>query len=331
MHPLLWVGFAAVVLVMMALDLGVFHRKAHTVGFRESLAWTAVWIALALLFNVWIYLRLGGDSGLEFFTGYLIEYSLSVDNIFVFILVFSYFRVASEYQHRVLFWGVLGALVMRLVFILVGAALISRFEWILYLFGVFLIYSGVRMAQHKDVEVHPEHNPVLRLVRRIIPVSHDMSGGRFFVRQGGRRVATTLFVVLVLVETTDVIFAFDSIPAIFGITRNPFIVYTSNVFAIMGLRSLYFSLAGIMRMFHLLRYGLAAILVFVGLKMLAEYWIHLPIFVSLGVVAAILALSVAASLHWPATRTRDEKVPSVVRHEEAEDTQHPNEVGRGMR
>ncbi|MBE7560764.1 TerC family protein [bacterium] len=297
--PLLWIGFSLIVLIVMSLDLGVFHRRAHVVRFREALAWTGVWISLALAFCVGIYYFKGAHPALEFLTGYLIEYSLSMDNIFVFLLIFTYFRVPAQYQHRVLFWGILGALVMRALFIAAGAALLARFHWIIYVFGLFLIYSGVKMGLQKDVEVHPERNPVLRLFRRFMPVSEDFEGGKFFTWRAGRRVATPLFVVLLLVESSDVVFACDSIPAIFAITRDPFIVFTSNVFAILGLRSLYFALAGVMRMFHHLHYGLSAILVFVGVKMLGSEVLHLPPSIALGVVAAILVLSIIASIIWP--------------------------------
>ncbi len=296
---LLWVGFNLFVLFMLALDLGVFHRKAHVVTTREALLWSAAWVALALLFNLGIYFWQGPKVALEFLTGYLIEKSLSVDNIFVFIMIFAYFSVPALYQHKVLFWGILGALVMRAIFIASGVALIERFHWIIYIFGAFLILTGVKMAWQKDKEIHPEKNPVLRLFRRLMPVTDRYHGGNFFVKQAGRYFATPLFVVLLLVETTDLIFAVDSIPAILAITLDPFIVYTSNVFAILGLRSLYFALAGIMPLFHYLNYGLAAILAFVGAKMMLVDFYKIPIGISLGVVAAILLISVVASLLWP--------------------------------
>ncbi len=303
-----WVGFNVFVLAMLAVDLGVFHRKAHEVKIKEALTWSVVWILMALVFNLGIWLGWfggyapaeRGQRALEFLTGYLIEKALSVDNIFVFLLIFSYFRVPAAYQHKVLFWGILGALVMRAVFIAAGVALIHRFHWIIYIFGAFLILTGVKMALQKDKEIHPEKNPVIRAFRRFVPVTKDYEGDRFWVRQGGRLVATPLFVVLLLVETTDVIFAVDSIPAILAITDNAFIVYTSNVFAILGLRALYFALAGIMQLFHYLHYGLSAILVFVGSKMLvADLVGKIPVSISLGVIAAILATSVVASLVWP--------------------------------
>jgi tellurite resistance protein TerC len=292
----LWVGFNVFVLAMLALDLGVFHRKPHEVHFKEALTWNGVWIALALLFNAALFVWKGPQVGLEFLTGYLIEKSLSVDNIFVFLLIFTYFKVPAMYQHEVLFWGIVGALVMRAIFIAVGITLITQFHWIIYVFGAFLILTGVKLALEKDKEVHPESNPVLKLFRRLVPVTDQYHGGRFFVRQAGRLMATPLFVVLLVVETTDVIFAVDSIPAILAITPDPFIVYSSNVFAILGLRALYFALAGLMRLFTHLHYGLSAILVFVGMKMLLTDIYKIPIGIALGVVAGILALSILASI-----------------------------------
>lgn len=296
---LIWVGFNAFVLAMLALDLGIFHRQAHEVKVREALLWSVVWIALALLFNALIFFWKGPQVALEFLTGYLIEKSLSVDNIFVFIMVFAYFRVPALYQHKVLFWGILGALIMRAIFIAAGVTLIEKFHWIVYVFGAFLILTGVKMALQKDKEIHPERNPMLRVFRRIMPVTADYRQDKFFVKQNGRRFATPLFVVLLVIETTDLIFAVDSIPAILAITLDPFIVYTSNVFAILGLRALYFALAGVMQLFHYLNYGLSAILVFVGAKMTVVDFYKIPIGVSLGVVAGILVISVVASLFWP--------------------------------
>jgi len=299
----LWIGFHVLVLALLALDLLVFHRKAHEVRLREAAAWSVVWIGISLLFNYGVYRQLGPEPGLEFLTGYLIEKALSVDNIFVFVLIFSYFRVPPEYQHRVLFWGILGALVMRGAMIGAGTVLIREFHWVIYVFGAFLMVTGIRMAAHDEQEIHPEMNPVLRLIRRFLPVTETYRGQRFFVREAigtrVRRAATPLFVVLALVETTDLIFAVDSIPAIFGITQDPFIVYTSNIFAILGLRALYFVLAGIIHKFHYLKLGLSVVLVFVGGKMLFSDIYHVPVGVSLGVVAAMLVLSVAASLLWP--------------------------------
>ncbi|TAK27079.1 MAG: TerC family protein [Chloroflexota bacterium] len=292
----LWIAFNLFVLSMLALDLGVFHRKAHAVRVKEALAWSAVWISLALLFAVGVYVWRGPDTALEFLGGYLIEKSLSVDNIFVFLMIFSYFSVPALYQHRVLFWGILGALVMRAMFIAMGVTLIERFHWIIYVFGAFLILTGVKMLLRKDQDVHPERNPVLRVFRRIMPVTQTYDGGRFLTRQNGRLLATPLLVVLVAVETTDVIFAVDSIPAILAITTDPFIVYSSNVLAILGLRALYFALAGLMPMFHYLHYALAAILVFVGIKMLLADLYKISIGPALGVVAGILLLSAIASV-----------------------------------
>jgi tellurite resistance protein TerC len=292
----LWGGFNLFILAMLALDLGVFHRKAHEVSWREAAAWSAVWVALALVFNAGLWIFRGPDPAVQFFTGYLIEKSLSVDNIFVFALLFGYFAVPPAYQHRVLFWGILGALVLRAAFILAGAALIARFHWILYLFGAFLIFTGVKMALFRNAEIHPEKNPVLRLVRRLVPVTGDYRDAHLFVREGGRWLATPLFLVLVLVETTDLIFAVDSIPAIFAVTRDPFLVYTSNVFAILGLRSLYFLLAGVMGKFSYLKLGLSAVLVFVGIKMVVADLYKIPSFVSLAVIGALLGVSTVASL-----------------------------------
>lgn len=292
----LWVAFNAFVLAMLALDLGVFHRKAHAVSVKEATIWSGVWIALSLLLNVWIWQVRGPQAGLEFFTGYLIEKSLSIDNIFVIALIFGYFRVPDKYQHRVLFWGILGALVLRAIFIFAGAALIERFHWIIYVFGAFLIVTGIRMAFAGDEEIHPEKNPLLRLARRFLPVTTDYRGPSFFVRENGKLFATPLFLVLLLVESTDLIFAVDSIPAIFAVTLDPFLVYTSNICAILGLRSLYFVLAGVMGKFSYLKLGLAAVLGFVGLKMvLADLW-KIPTLASLGVIAGVLAISIAASL-----------------------------------
>jgi len=299
----LWVAFNAFVLAMLALDLFVFHRHAHEVRTREAAGWTAFWVALALIFNYGVYRFMGAEVGLEFLTGYLIEKALSVDNIFVFVLIFSYFNVPLKYQHRVLFWGILGALVMRGTMIGAGAALIHRFHWIIYIFGAFLVITGVRMALQRDHAVEPESNPVLRLVRRFLPITRVYHGQSFFVRErvGGRlrRVATPLFVVLLLVETTDLIFAVDSIPAVFAITTDPFIVYTSNVFAILGLRALYFLLAGVIHRFHYLQLGLAVVLGFVGTKMLLVDVFPVPIGISLGVIATVLSISVVASLMFP--------------------------------
>lgn len=297
--PLLWGIFLGVLLVILALDLGVFHRKEHVIGTREAAAWTGTWIGLSLAFGGWVWWRFGSQAGLEFLTGYLIEYALSVDNIFVFIVIFGYFAVPPKYQHRVLFWGIFGALVMRGVFIGLGAALISRFDWVLYIFGAFLVFTGIKILVHRETEVHPERNPVVNLFRRFVPITHHYHGKHFVALENGRRVATPLLLVLVVVEATDVVFAVDSIPAIFGITRDPFIVFTSNICAILGLRALYFLLAGLLGKFIYLKFGLGLVLAFIGVKMLAADFVHLPVQVSLGVVVAILGGSVVASLLWP--------------------------------
>ena len=296
-HPLVWTIFIIVVLFILALDLGVFHRKAHRVSLREATLWSIFWIGLALVFNVGLYFTQGRVAALEFFTGYIIEKSLSVDNIFVFVVMFSYFKVPESLQHRVLFWGMIGAIAMRLILILVGAALIARFHWILYVFGAFLVLTGIKLFFHRDEELHPENNPVFNLFRRAFPLTGDYVGGQFFVRQAGKLYATPLALVLVMVETTDLVFALDSIPAIFGITQNPFIVFSSNVFAILGLRSLYFLLAGVIGLFRYLQMGLALVLTFIGVKMLIMDIYHIPIGISLGVVFLILATSVVASLN----------------------------------
>jgi len=300
-----WVGFNLVVLSLLALDLGVLHRKAKKVSLREAASWSAVWVALSLSFAAAVYYNLGRQAGLEFLTGYLIEYALSVDNIFVFVLIFSYFNVPEKYQHRVLFWGIVGALVLRGVMILAGSALVSRFSWTLYIFGAFLVITGIRMALEKDVVAYnPEKDPVLRFARRFIPVTHEYHGSQFFVNlpdESGkiRRTATPLFIVLLIVETTDVTFATDSIPAIFAVTRDPFIIYTSNVCAVLGLRALYFLLASVVDKFVYLKLGLSLVLIFIGAKMLLEALFHIPIVASLGVVGAILLASILASMRWP--------------------------------
>jgi len=283
---------------MLVLDLGVFHRRAHTVKFREALAWSVAWIALAAIFAVVVFFWHGRTPALEFVTGYVIELSLSVDNLFVFLLIFRFFQVPAIHQHKVLFWGILGALIMRAIFIAAGVSLIERFHWIIYVFGAFLIYSGVKLFFQKEAEIHPEKNPVLRLFRRLVPITEDYAGDKFFVRNPGLY-ATPLFVVLLVVETTDLLFAVDSIPAILAITRDAFIVYTSNVFAILGLRSMYFALAGMMEMFRYLHYGLSLVLVFVGAKMLLSHYWEIPTPVALAAVASVLAISVIASMANP--------------------------------
>ena len=291
-----WIGFNLFVLGMLALDLGVFHRTAHEVSIKEASLWSVAWISLALVFNLGLYFWRGSEVALQFLTGYLIEKSLSVDNIFVFVLIFTYFAVPSIYQHRVLFWGILGALIMRGIMIAAGAALIKEFHWIIYLFGAFLIFTGIRMATHKNEGIHPEKNPLVRLFRRIMPVSGEYHGQRFFVRVGGVLTATPLFIALLMVETTDLIFAVDSIPAIFAVTTDPFIVYTSNVFAILGLRSLYFVLRGVVDKFYYLKLSLAAVLTFVGVKMVLTDIYKIPVVVSLAVVGLLLAIGIVASL-----------------------------------
>ncbi len=292
----LWIVFNVFVLGMLALDLGVFHRKAHKVSLREALAWSIVWITLAMVFNLGIYYAWGAEKALEFLTGYVIEKSLSVDNIFVFLVIFSYFSVPAEFQHRVLFWGILGALVMRAIFIGAGAALLAKFHWMIYVFGAFLIFTGVKLLFSGDEKIEPEKNPAVRLLRRFMNVTQEYEGQRFFIRKDGKIWATPLLLVLVVVETTDVIFAVDSIPAIFAITLDPFIVYTSNVFAILGLRALYFLLAGVMDMFRYLKVGLSFVLCFVGVKMTIIDLYKISIGVSLGVIAMILITAMVASL-----------------------------------
>lgn len=300
-----WIGFNVVVLAILALDLGILHRKAEKVSLKESASWSAVWVTLSLTFAFAVYRTLGRQAGLEFLTGYLIEYALSVDNIFVFVLIFSYFNVPEKYQHRVLFWGIIGALVLRGVMIVAGSALVTRFAWTLYIFGAFLLFTGLKMALQKDaVAYNPERDPVLRLARRLLPVTRDYHGEKFFVQEADasgkvRWAATPLFIVLVIVDTTDVIFATDSIPAIFAVTRDPFIIYTSNICAVLGLRALYFLLASVVDKFVYLKLGLSLVLIFIGAKMLLEPFLHIPIVASLGVVAAVLAASILASLRWP--------------------------------
>ncbi|MCS6830155.1 MAG: TerC family protein [Armatimonadota bacterium] len=295
----MWVVFAAVVIIMLFLDLGVFHRKAHAVPFKEALIWSIVWIALSLAFNLWVYWWKGSKAGLEFLTGYLIEKSLSVDNIFVFLVIFNYFHVPAAYQHRVLFWGILGALVFRAVFIATGIQLLQMFHWMLYVFGGFLILTGIKMAVQHDKKIQVERNPVVRVARRLFRVTEGYRDAHFFVRQQGYLYATPLFVVLLFVEFTDIMFAIDSIPAILAVSRDPFIVYTSNVFAILGLRALYFCLAGFANLFAYLHYGLAAILVFVGAKMMLSEVYKVPVAASLGFIALVLVVSVVASVVKP--------------------------------
>jgi len=294
-----WIGFHVFVFIMLALDLGVFHKHTHKVPVKEAIIWSSVWITLALLFDLFIYLDkdFGKIKALEFLTGYVIEYSLSVDNIFVFILIFSYFAVNSQYQHKILFWGILGALLMRGVFIFAGVALINRFEWIVIIFGGFLVFTGIRMLFQKEAEVDPEKNAIVRFFKRFLPVTHTLHGDKLFITQNRRLYATPLFLVLLIIESSDLIFAVDSIPAILAISHDRFIVYTSNIFAILGLRSLYFAIAGIMGLFRYLKIGLAFVLTFVGLKMLFAYFLfEIPIVISLGIIISILLVSIVASV-----------------------------------
>lgn len=292
-----WIGFHVFVFTMLALDLGVFHRKTHRVPVKEAVIWSAVWIFLALLFDVFVYFEFGRLKALEFLTGYVIEYSLSVDNIFVFILIFSYFAVSTQYQHKILFWGILGALIMRGIFIFTGVALINRFHWIVIIFGGFLVYTGIKMLFQKEAEVDPEKNPIVKFFRRFLPVTQTLHGDKLFITQNRKVYATPLFLVLLVIESSDLIFAVDSIPAILAISKDLFIVYTSNIFAILGLRSLYFALAGIMGFFRYLKIGLAFVLTFVGLKMLAAYMhFEIPIVLSLAIIISILLISILASV-----------------------------------
>ena len=296
----LWLGFSLFILTMLSLDLGLFNRKAHTIKYKEAWIWSAVWVTLALIFAGLVFYYQGNARGFEFLTGYLIELSLSVDNLFVFLLIFSYFKVPAQFQHRVLFWGVMGALIMRLTMIFIGAALISRFHWIIYIFGAFLVYTGIKMFRHDEIDIHPDQNPVVRLVTRFLPIARHYDGEKFFTTINGKRTGTLLLLVLIVVEVTDLVFAVDSIPAIFAITKDTFIVYTSNVFAILGLRSMYFLLAGVVEKFRYLRTGLAIVLTFIGIKMLVTaVGFHIPIEFSLIFVALVLVGSVVASLLNP--------------------------------
>ncbi|MCC6953860.1 MAG: TerC family protein [Deltaproteobacteria bacterium] len=294
--PLQWVAFLLIIGIFLALDLGVFHRKSHAVSFREAVITSIVWITLSMLFNLYIYYQFGTEKALEFFAGYLVEKAMSVDNIFVFILVFSYFRVPREYQHRVLFFGILGAIVLRGVFILLGSVVIQNFEWVVYIFGALLVVTAYKLIKQGEMEVDVEVNPMFRLAKRLFHVTPDYRGTHFFVRENGMLLATPLFLVLVAVEASDLVFAIDSIPAIFGITNDPFIVFSSNIFAILGLRALYFMLEGVMGQFEYLRYGLAGVLGFVGTKMLVSHYVKIPIGLSLGVIALLLIGSVVASI-----------------------------------
>ena len=304
--PLLWIGFVGLILTLLAIDLGVFHRDAHEVGPREALAWTTVWIALALAFNTGVAWHYGTQRGLEFLTGYLIEKALAVDNVFVFLVIFATFKVPREQQHRILFWGILGALVMRATFIFAGAALLERFHWVMYVFGALLVATGAKLLRQSDSEIHPERNPLFRLFTRLVPSVDTYHGRRFTILKDGRRHATPLLLVLVCVEATDLVFAIDSIPAIFAVTSDPFIVFTSNIFAILGLRSMFFLLAGVMDRFHYLKVGLAVVLMFVGAKMLLVDVYKIPIGVSLGVIGLVLGGAVVAS--WLRARLLAAKV-----------------------
>lgn len=294
-----WIGFGVLVVVLLFLDMRVFHRRAHIITIKESLLWTSFWIAIALLFNLGIYFWQGHGPALEYLTCYLIEKSLSVDNLFVFLIIFSYFSVAPAYQHKVLFWGIIGAIIMRLAFIEAGVRLLDMFDWVFYIFGAFLVITAIRMAVQKERGLKPERNPVFRIFRRFFRITKDYEEDRFFVKRAGRYIATPLFIVVLVVESTDVIFALDSIPAALAITLDPFIVYTSNIFAILGLRSLYFALAGIMGLFYYLRHGLVVVLIFVGTKMLIANFYEIPTGIALGVVAGVLLIAILTSIAWP--------------------------------
>jgi tellurite resistance protein TerC len=295
----IWIGFSAFVIIMLLLDLLVFHRKTHEVKIREAILWSIFWIGLALIFNYGVYHFLGKEKAMEFLTAYVIEKSLSVDNLFVFIMVFGFFNIKSEYQHKILFWGIMGALIMRLIFIFAGVALIQSFHWIIYIFGAFLMYTGVKLVFEKDKKIEPDKNLFVRIFKKIMPVTNDFHGDKFFIKIEAKTFATPLFVALLVIEFTDLIFAVDSIPAVLAISEDTFIVYTSNVFAILGLRALYFALAGIVKYFRFLKYGLSAILIFVGIKMIISGFYKFPVFWSLMIILSILALSVLVSLLIP--------------------------------
>lgn len=308
-----WIFFAVFILAMLALDLGVFNRKSHVIKMKEAMLWTLFWVTLALLFCVGVYFFYGHGKAMEFFAGYLIEYSLSIDNLFVFMLIFRFFNVPHQYEHKALFWGILMALVTRGVFIFAGVALINAFSWVMYLFGAFLIFTGVKLALNKETEVHPDKNIAIKLLRHFVPVTKTFSGAKFFIVKRGVRFATPMLAVLLALETTDILFAVDSVPAVLAITKDPFIVYTSNVFAILGLRSLFFAISSLMKLFHLLHYGLAAILSFVGVKMLIEDFFHVPVAASLLVIASILVVSIISSIIWP--EKEEGEVPPVIMKE----------------
>lgn len=301
-----WLAFAGIITFMLVLDLGVFHKKSHKVSIKESLAWTGVWIALALMFNAWVYHSMGQQKGLEFLTGYIIEKSLSIDNIFVISLIFTYFRVPPQYQHRVLFWGVLGALFFRIIFIFAGVALIQKFNWMIYVFGGFLVFTGLKMLREEEKTLEIEANPMIKFIKKFWKISPQFDGENFRTVVNGKKIFTPLFLVLIMIETTDIIFAVDSIPAILAITPDPYIVFTSNVFAILGLRSLYFALNGIMEMFEYINYALAGILSFVGVKMIISSWYHVPTIVSIGVIFSLIIISIVASIYFP---KKNKKVP----------------------
>jgi tellurite resistance protein TerC len=302
-----WIFFGVFIFAMLALDLGVFNRKVHVIKMKESLLWTAFWVTLALAFcsGIYFFHGEGHSKAMEFFTAYIIEYSLSIDNLFVFMLIFRFFSVPQSYEHKALFWGILLALITRAVFIFAGVALLNAFSWVMYIFGAFLIFTGIKMALNKETEVHPDKNIAIKLLRFFIPVTKEFQEAKFFIIKNGRRFATPMLAVLLALETTDILFAVDSIPAVLAISKDPFIVYTSNVFAILGLRSLFFAISGLMKLFHLLHYGLAAILSFVGVKMLIENFFHVPVGASLIVISSILVISVVASIIWPDTKYED--------------------------
>lgn len=291
-----WIAFLVFLIIMLALDLGIFNRKAHEVNYKEALVWSGIWISLAILFNIGVFKFAGHERGMEFLTGYLLEKSLSVDNIFVFVLLFSFFNVPKRYQHKVLYFGIIGALIMRGILIALGAALIVKFHWVILIFGVFLVFSGIKMVFHKDEKIEPDKNPIVRFFKKILPVTSTYENGKFFVKKETGLLATPLFIVLIVVETTDLVFAFDSIPAILAITQDTFIVFTSNAFAILGLRSLYFALAGVMDKFKYLRAGLSVILIFIGIKMLVADFFYISVTYSLIVIVIILTISILASV-----------------------------------
>jgi tellurite resistance protein TerC len=309
-QTLLWIGFGVLVVIMLTLDLGVFNRKSHEVRIKEAILWSLVWITIALGFNAVIFFTEGSEAAVNFLTGYLIEKSLSVDNLFVFLLIFTFFGVPGQYQHKVLFWGIIGALVMRGIFIAAGIALISLLHWTIYFLGAFLVYTGIKIGIHHNENVHPEKNPIVKFFQKFVPITNTYHQNRFFIRDKGRLFATPLFVALVVIESTDVVFAVDSIPAILGITTDPFLVYTSNIFAILGLRAMYFALAGMMKLFRYLHYGLSAVLVFIGIKMVIADWVKMPVWLALGMVGTILVISVTASILIKEKQPADDEVQS---------------------